>query len=165
MSTSNGGGASSTLPSTHGLGHSFNEPIDLDCEPVATRPSLSGTFVQPIDIDCVNSTQDMAQRLPSFPSASKIGSLPSPCSTFRPEEHPGGIVPRRQYYHLLFQSELFEVLSDLGFTDSGKQNMVVELSNAELLDKCGTVLLGCYLSNDCPGHLQPVIDSLHQSAR
>jgi hypothetical protein len=60
----------------------------------------------------------------------------------------------------LNESVLDEVLSNLRFTWAGQQNMLNGLSDANLIQKKGGVIHGCYLSNDCPGHLRPVIDSL-----
>lgn len=64
------------------------------------------------------------------------------------------------YYRLVEKTELDDVLSNLGFTEVGKLHMLQELSSAKLLEKQGDVVLGCYLSTDCPGHLCNIIESL-----
>ena len=69
-------------------------------------------------------------------------------------------------FRLLHESDLFAVLSDLGYSSDGKCCIVLELFNCGLLlftDKF--VVTGCDTRKTFPGHLQPVCTSIVHNQR
>jgi hypothetical protein len=57
---------------------------------------------------------------------------------------------------LPLNSELFSILTDSGFTDSGKVYIIAELYNCQLLKLSGLDVVGCLSNADFPSHLKQV---------
>jgi hypothetical protein len=57
-------------------------------------------------------------------------------------------------------SEMYCVLSELGFTDNGKQNVLSQLCNCSLLTITGLDVSGYHLEVEYPSHLKQVSDAL-----